>query len=71
MRCYFLKGGHITAVEFLNEGDDEARIRQATRLFEEKGKAAGAQGFEVWDGPRFIFRFPPDLQTPQPRPAKA
>jgi len=71
MRCYFMKSGHITAVEFLQGDNDEDRIRQAMGLFEEKGKLAGAEGFEVWDGPRFVYRFPPGLQTPQPRPRKA
>ena len=71
MRCYFMKDGHITAVEFLIDGNDEDRIRQAKQLFEEKGKLAGAEGFEVWDGPRFVFRYPPDLKSPPPRPVKA
>jgi hypothetical protein len=64
MRCYFMKGGHIAAVELLEETDDAARIRRARELFGTKGKDIGAEGFEVWDGPRFVFRFPANLQTP-------
>ena len=67
MRCYFMKAGHILAVRLLSQDDDEGRIRQAKELFEMAGKRLDADGFEVWDGPRFVFRFPTDLKTPQPK----
>jgi hypothetical protein len=57
MRCYFMKGGHIAAVEFLTETTDESRIAKSLELFAEK-RQQGAEGFEVWDGPRFIYRYP-------------
>ena len=58
MRCYFKKGARITAVEFLAKTADDERIAEAIALFMEKGKSRGADGFEVWDGPRFLYRFP-------------
>lgn len=65
MRCYFMKDGHITAVEMLGQDNDDGRIKRAKELFDTKGKQLGAEGFEVWDGGRFVFRFPADLKTPQ------
>ena len=67
MRCYFMKDGHITKVEMLSENNDEGRIKQARELFDAQGKQLGADGFEVWDGGRFVFRFPADLKTPTPK----
>jgi hypothetical protein len=58
MRVYFMRDGHIGAVEFLKSAKDAARIDEARQLFETVGKPKGADGFEVWDGPRFIYRFP-------------
>lgn len=62
MRCYFFKGGRITAVEILERDDDPGLIGQSKKLFAEKGQPVGLDGFEVWDGPRFVFRHPPDLK---------
>jgi hypothetical protein len=59
MRVYFMRDGHIAGVEFLNETSDDGRIAEAATLFESKGKPKGAEGFEVWDGARFVYRFPP------------
>jgi hypothetical protein len=58
MRCYFMRDGHIGAVEFLTAATDEARIAEARQLFEQLGKDRQADGFEVWDGPRFVYRYP-------------
>jgi hypothetical protein len=58
MRVYFMKGGHILAVELLRSPDDAERIAEARTLFENRTKAGDADGFEVWDGPRFVYRFP-------------
>lgn len=58
MRCYLMKNGHIFAVEPLQEASDEARIQTSRELFEAKGLPRGADGFEVWDGPRFVYRYP-------------
>ncbi len=60
MRCYFMKNGHIAGVEFLNETTDEARIAKARELFTARAQSQSADGFEVWDGPRFLYRFPED-----------
>ena len=60
MRCYFMKDGHILSASLLgDQDDDEGHIRQAQDLFEKVGKRLDADGFEVWNGPRFVFRFPP------------
>jgi hypothetical protein len=58
MRVYFMKDGHIAAVEFLSATDDKGRVAEAYALFEAHGKPRGAEGFEVWDGPRFVYRWP-------------
>jgi hypothetical protein len=58
MRCYFMKDGHIAGVEYLTQTNDEGRVSEARQIFNAKGKPRGADGFEVWDGPRFIYRYP-------------
>lgn len=58
MRCYFLKQGRIAAVELLSQTTDEGRIAEARELFTLKGVPRGAEGFEVWDRARFIYRYP-------------
>jgi hypothetical protein len=58
MRCYFIKDGHIAGVELLNQTTDDARIAEARELFALKGLPRGAEGFEVWDRNRFIYRYP-------------
>ncbi len=56
MRCYFMRNGHIGAVEMLTDVSDAAAIAQAQALFEQrKDKFAG---FEVWDRARFVHRYP-------------
>jgi hypothetical protein len=58
MRCYLMRDGHIQAVEFLTASDDAGRIAEAMRAFEAGRKRVQADGFEVWDGGRFVYRFP-------------
>jgi hypothetical protein len=58
MRCYFMRDDHIEKVEFLSATDDIGRVAEALDLFQKKGMDNGATGFEVWDGPRFVYRFP-------------
>ena len=55
MRCYFMRGGRIEGVTFLKSGPDDALIQEARSAFEQR---AGQlfDGFEVWDGTRFVFR---------------
>ncbi len=57
-----MKNGQIAAVEYLTKTDDDERIAEASGLFTLKGVPRGADGFEVWDGPRFLYRFPPGVQ---------
>jgi hypothetical protein len=64
MRCYFIKEGRIAAVEFLARASDEASISQARELFTVKGAPRGAEAFEVWDGDRFLYRYPEDGAKP-------
>jgi hypothetical protein len=58
MRCYFMKNGHITAIEFLDQtiGAD-SQISEARILYERVGIPAGADGFEIWNGKQFVYRF--------------
>jgi len=58
MRCYFLRRGRIEAVEILSQTTDEGRIAEARELFVLKGVPRGAEGFEVWDQARFVYRYP-------------
>jgi len=57
MRCFFMRDGRICGVEYLHASDDQARIAEAKELFTTKGAAIGSEGFEVWDGTRFVYRF--------------
>jgi hypothetical protein len=54
MRCYFMRNGRIENVHFLSAGTDQYLIQQATALFEEH---FSYDGFEVWDGKRFVYLF--------------
>ena len=57
MRCYFVRGGHIAAVEILDVKSDEEAVEKCAALFEEwKSKI---EGFEVWDRTRKIAEGPP------------
>ncbi len=64
MRCYLMRDGHIEAVEFLHAADDPGRIAEARQAFLTKGKEFRADSYEVWEGARFIYRFP---EAPAPR----
>ena len=57
MRCYFMRGGHIAAVELLNAKSDEEAIEQCRALFEER--KSKFEAFEVWDHARKIAHGPP------------
>jgi hypothetical protein len=56
MRCYFLRGGHIVAVEELTGLSDEDAIVKAQVLFSES--EIPVEAFEVWDQTRVIIRHP-------------
>ena len=69
MRCFFLRNGHIAAVEMLPDLSDQEAIAKAHKLFflERHGQF---EGFEVWDCTRVVFRHPdPDAAEPKPPPA--
>ncbi len=59
MRCYFMRAGRIEGVEFLKAGLDDELIKQAKSLFLERAHQ-NYDGFEVWDGTRFVYREPWD-----------
>ena len=54
MRCYFLSGGHIAAVEELTGLSDDQAVAKAYQLFAER--VAFYEGFEVWDRARIVVR---------------
>jgi hypothetical protein len=70
MRCYFLRGGRIAGVEILPLGlsDEDAITRAHTLSSKRKGSF---DGFEVWDGARFVFRRPPSAETLRADPPSA
>lgn len=57
MRCYFMRGGHIAAVEILNVKSDEEAVEKCKGLFEER--KSKFEGFEVWDRARKVAAGPP------------
>jgi hypothetical protein len=56
MRCYFMRDGHIEAVEELPGLSDEQAIEKAHALFSERKHLF--EGFEVWDRTRVLIRHP-------------
>jgi hypothetical protein len=56
MRCFFLRNGHVAAVEMLSGLSDEAAIAKAHVLFSERSEHW--DGFEVWERTRVVFRHP-------------
>jgi hypothetical protein len=58
MRCYFTRDGQIQGVENLLAAEEAAAITESQRLFGTLGKARRAEGFEVWNSGRCIYRFP-------------
>ena len=56
MRCYLMRNGRIGAVELVTDASDEAAIKQAETLFEQRKDRC--YGFEVWDRARLVYRYP-------------
>jgi hypothetical protein len=56
MRCYFMRDGHIEAVEELPGLSDERAIAKAHALFSQRKHLF--EGFEVWDRTRVLIRHP-------------
>ena len=55
MRCYFMRSGRIEGVTFLRSGPDDALIEEAKSAFAQQVDQQ-FDGFEVWDGTRFVYR---------------
>jgi hypothetical protein len=56
MRCYFMRGGRIEAVEELAGFSDERGLAKAHALFSERKHKF--EGFELWNRTRVIVRHP-------------
>jgi hypothetical protein len=56
MRCCFIRGGHIEAVEELTGLTDDEAIAKAHALFPARGQLF--EGFELWDRKRLLVRYP-------------
>ena len=62
MRCYFLRSGHIVAVEELTSVSDKEAISEARVLFSKHENPV--ETFEVWDRARAIITHPPIRRLP-------
>lgn len=67
MRCYMIRRGSIVNVEMLAVGTDAELIAQAEDHFRKHGGTEKYDGFEVWVGSRFVYRFPPEKAEQLPR----
>jgi hypothetical protein len=56
MRCYFMRDGKIQGVTFLKSGPDDARLVEEAKSIFEHHAEQHFDGFEVWDGTRFVYR---------------
>jgi hypothetical protein len=56
MRCYFIRNGHIEAVEELFGLSEDEATERAHALFSERKHLF--EGFELWDHARFLTRHP-------------
>ena len=56
MRCYFMRGRRIEAVEELGGLSDEQAVAKAHALFSERKHKF--EGFELWNRTRVIIRHP-------------
>jgi hypothetical protein len=59
VRCFFMKHGHITAVELLPGLNDEEAVKRSHELFAARKNEAGYEGFEVWEQARMIIQYLP------------
>jgi len=77
MRCYFMRNGHIAAVELLDDVvDDSDAIKRGGKLFLDRIHR-GFEGFEIWERERVVFRYPeeesqagPTTRNGSPGPSK-
>jgi hypothetical protein len=63
MRCYFMRGNRIEGVEYLTNAPDADLVKEAETKFRERADQ-NYDGFEVWDGKRFVYRFPAQWREP-------
>jgi hypothetical protein len=56
MRCYFMRGGRIEAIEELPGLSDEQAVAKSHALFAERKHKF--EGFELWNRTRVIIRHP-------------
>lgn len=56
MRCYFMRDGRIEGVTFLKSGPDDPRLIEEARSLFQQHANHHFDGFEVWDGTRFVYR---------------
>ena len=56
MRCYFMRGGRIEAIEELPGLSDEQAVAKSHALFAERKHKF--EGFELWNRTRVIIRYP-------------
>jgi hypothetical protein len=68
MRCYFIRDNQIEAVELLKAAPDDQVIREAAFLAY-RLKSLRWQRYEIWEGRRLVYRYPPGTSsmTPPPR----
>jgi hypothetical protein len=67
MRCYFMRDGHIAAVEVMEDVKDDAEaVKRASALFVARVGEGRFDGFEVWERARRVFIYPlePSSSTP-------
>jgi hypothetical protein len=66
VRCYFMRGGHIRAVEEMPGLSDEEAVAKGHQMLVERRTMF--EGFEVWDRSRMVIQYPP-IEEEEQRPA--
>jgi hypothetical protein len=65
MRCYFLRDGHIKAVEELKATSDVEAILEALILLRTNQQSPGSfTAVEVWDHARVVYRHADHIDRP-------
>jgi hypothetical protein len=59
LRCFFLKQGHIAAVEILPGLSQEQAVDKSRELFAARKDQGQYEGFEVWEEARMVIQYPP------------
>jgi hypothetical protein len=58
MRCYFMRGGHIKAVEELPGLSDDEAVEKSIDMFAARRAEHSYDGFEVWERSRMVLQYP-------------